>query len=751
VTITGPLVMLCSIAFAQDGSADYFTALHNFEQGNYAIARSFFEEFIRERPEGILVPDARYYLIRISQADGDAAEMIGQGFLYLQRQFYGEHRQEVFNLMLSELVSDQAYVLAFDCLKRYDYLKPDSALLWEICHYLIRQPLYSDRAWPYCPREDTFKVLRAQAIADPAEKEKLYKNIRGIKGDLYLIEFFLGCGDTLKAYDLYGKVAGESMKASMPPSLLYRAAKVSRLFDADLFKRQIAALSVNADYSRKAKLLGALQTGILDSEITPSDPEEANMLLQYYRLDTVAVGLPEGICRERLLADTTRTLQYIQTLRKKYRGVFSLDSLYAEALLEQNWCQEAYNVLFRYNKYVNVRPYLRRVKTYADFYYQRYEQALCNVLIMQTKDPDLLYIAARSMEQLNQNPMDLYAKVMELADDTLLKRQAFKNYLKNAYEHQRYNALAGYGPSYFTADGELLDIYLNSLVRTGNKTKADSLLGKPLKKYTAGFMKDYISAYGEYLVEGKKYDQAISYCDSIMRNAPLFLTDKIYYDCALSLFMEQKYAAAESLFDLIFSRYRYGERYAAAAFKIATIKYVNGDFDSAGFFYDIASADTALRLNALQNELIAYKKSEDWDRVIVAGTSLLAVLPDDASDETLFEIGYAYLRRTDGPRAIDYLKRAIAIKPDPEYHYWLAEVYLGRGDFIQALYNYQAIVANFSRDEMWAPTAEFKSGLALEFLGEVEEARSLYRDIIKRRGVADVWGGEAKKRLELIK
>jgi len=752
MTTMAPFLILCSIAFAQDGAADYFTARHNFEQNNYAIARSFFEEFIRERPEDILVPNARYYLIRISQADGNTTEMLAQGFQYLQRQFYGERRQEVFNLMLSELIDQKAYLLAFDCLKRYDYLKPDSTLLWEICLHLVEQPLYSDKIWPYCPRQDTFKFLRAQAIVDPTEKAELYGHIKGIKGELYLTDFFLGFGDTLKAYDLYRKITMESMKIPLPLPLLYRAAKVSRLFDADLFKSQIAELSMSADFSRKAKLLKALQTGVLETEITPSDPEETNMLLQYYRLDTVAVGLPEDIDREGLFADTTNFLQNIQMLRKKYRDVFSLDSLYAEALLEQDLYQDAYNVLLKYGKYVNVKPYLRRVKTYADFYYQRYEQALCNVLIMQSRDPNLLYIAARSKEQLDQNPLDLYAKVMELAGDTLLKRKAFNNYLKSAYKYQRYQTIAGYDPSYFTtADDKLFEIYLYSQVRTGNKAKADSLFGSFVREYSMEFTKDYVNAYGEYLVEGKKYDLAISYYDSIMQCAPGYLTDKMSYNYALSLFMKQNYTAAESLFHLIFTQYRNSDKYAAAAFKIATIKYVNGDFDSAGFYYHIAGADTTLKQNALQNELIAYKKSEDWNKVIRSGTNLLAMLPDDAGDETLFEIGYAYLRRADAPRAIEYLKRAIAVKPSPEHHYWLAEAYLGRGDFIRALYHYQAIVADFARDEMWMPTAEFKSGLALEFLGEVEQARALYRDLIKKRGVADVWGGEAKKRLELIK
>jgi hypothetical protein len=52
---------------------------------------------------------------------------------------------------------------------------------------------------------------------------------------------------------------------------------------------------------------------------------------------------------------------------------------------------------------------------------------------------------------------------------------------------------------------------------------------------------------------------------------------------------------------------------------------------------------------------------------------------------------------------------------------------------------------------MWEPTAEFKSGLALEFMDKTAEAKKLYEGIIKRRGKGDVWGAEALKRLELMK
>jgi hypothetical protein len=57
---------------------------------------------------------------------------------------------------------------------------------------------------------------------------------------------------------------------------------------------------------------------------------------------------------------------------------------------------------------------------------------------------------------------------------------------------------------------------------------------------------------------------------------------------------------------------------------------------------------------------------------------------------------------------------------------------------------------DFPKDEMWYPTSWFKSGLAMEMLGSVLEAKMVYSDMVKKRGDADVWGSEAKKRLEKL-
>ncbi|UCG91975.1 MAG: hypothetical protein JSV97_13100, partial [candidate division WOR-3 bacterium] len=58
------------------------------------------------------------------------------------------------------------------------------------------------------------------------------------------------------------------------------------------------------------------------------------------------------------------------------------------------------------------------------------------------------------------------------------------------------------------------------------------------------------------------------------------------------------------------------------------------------------------------------------------------------------------------------------------------------------------IVHQFPHDEMWTPTAQYKSGIVLEFMDQFDEAKKIYKQLINKRGLGDTWGAEAQKRLE---
>lgn len=148
--------------------------------------------------------------------------------------------------------------------------------------------------------------------------------------------------------------------------------------------------------------------------------------------------------------------------------------------------------------------------------------------------------------------------------------------------------------------------------------------------------------------------------------------------------------------------------------------------------------------------MICYKKAEDWDRAAETGKKILKSVSGDWELDIQFDIGYAYLRSGNAKDAIKYLKMTVASKPNPEFHYWLGESYLAKADFIRALYQYQKIIELFPKDEMWTPTAEYKTGIIFEFMDDFDEAKRVYKQIIKKRGIEDTWGIEAQKRLEII-
>jgi TolA-binding protein len=100
---------------------------------------------------------------------------------------------------------------------------------------------------------------------------------------------------------------------------------------------------------------------------------------------------------------------------------------------------------------------------------------------------------------------------------------------------------------------------------------------------------------------------------------------------------------------------------------------------------------------------------------------------------------------------VQYIKKAADAEPSPEYYFWLGEAYLTKADFVRALYQYKKIVEVFPRDEMWTPTAEFKVGIVLEFMDEIEEAKDVYTSMIKKRGAGDTWAVEAQRRLDELR
>lgn len=714
-----------------------------YERSDYGIARAFLEEYIKVSPDGPSVPEARYYLIRIADADRDFPEFWDLANGYLKNDRWGARREEIFNLLLTRLVEQGSFRAAFGYLEKYDYLDPDTLLRERIALTLLEQTPGDDRVWDMSPQTDSFRILRASCISDALVRDEILSGVSGFKGRLLRVENFLQAGDTVRAYYVFP----DSVPEELPAGLRYRFTKICRLFNRDKFDGSRSRLRQLKGYENKADLLGALEYGRGQEKIVPRDDEENRLWVQACGYDTVSHALPDSIDLDSILSDTARAFTLLDSLRTVYRPNFHLDSLYAAALLERGRDEEAGAAVDGYLKYHNVRRFVLTVQGFASFARGDIGPALKNLILGQNRSASTLYRIAVCLERSDRDGRECFRAALALRPDSTLKLAILRKLLPVEFARGNYPALAAYRAEELTADTALLGLHLKSLARTGARDRSDSLYLACFGELDPG----YLNGYGEYLMDKRYFPRARALYDSIVAFSVVRLSDTTFYNWALVPFQAGEYDTAQERFHFCAARFPKSELSSSVLFKIATIKYQLGDFDSAGSYYVKSAADSSFRHDALKNAVIAYKKAEEWNEVISAGRRYLDLaLPLEKADAS-FEIGYACLRLGNFRKSINYFRTAVAADPQPEFHYWLAETYLGRGDFIRALYHYQAIVNKFPKDEMWVPTAEFKSGLALEFLDRTAEAEKLYRGIIKRRGAGDVWGAEAVKRLELLK
>jgi len=732
---------LAFLMWAAEG--DFETAKKAYKKGRYKIAEVYLDNLLEEESYSEYFPDATYYLTKIYDKRGDFIKLLSSANYFLNNYEYDHRCKEIFNILLKRLNEKEAFNVAFDYIKNYDYLINDYEILDETGHGLFKQnkKLLADYIFSLVPQTDTIKILRATITDDFSEKREIYESMEGSTGKIYLIEFLLETGDTIGAYEIYRSIDLKGVK----DKVLYRYAKISILFDGSTFARSTKRLRKSSEYKNKVLLLKALSFGYLEELIIPDDQEECALLIEYLKQDTVSRNLPDSVNLDSLISDSLAEHNII-SIREKIGDNYYLDSVFCEILLNNNKIYEAFGVIAPYLEYQNTIDYVRKIRALKYYHEGKFDLAAKDIILSHNDEPGIILVLANSLTNIGENSIYLYEKIVNTTKDTLLLSQGLKSLVKIQFENKKYYDVIKYKFDVLDNDTSLIRIYVYSLARTGKKEKADSIFSQ----FFVSQDYEFANYYGEYLIDKKKYVKANKYYDSIVHSADNSLPDRLYYNWALIPFLQGKVDTALNRFVYYIDDFRGGKEYYKAAFKIATINYLRQDFDTAAYYYGLASEDDSLCNDAFQNQMICYKKAEDWDRAVETGKKILKSVSGDWELDIQFDIGYAYLRSGNAKDAIKYLKMTVVSKPNPEFHYWLGESYLAKADFIRALYQYQKIIELFPKDEMWTPTAEYKTGIIFEFMDDFDEAKRVYKQIIKKRGIGDTWGIEAQKRLEII-
>jgi len=725
-------------------SREYGYAKDAFKKGNYAIARIYFENILQDDVNRDLFPDALYYLILIHEREDDFIGVLSSAGRFLEDHDHDLRAQAILALVVQGLVERSAYRVACEYVKKYDFLVGDSPILEELGQKLLKggEHELADYILSFVAQSDTIKILRAMTMSDLVAREKMLESLKNVTRDLYLAENYLLRGDTVSAFLSFRGLEGERYSGGA----LYRYAKLALLFAPDVAARAVEKLRSAKGFERKSDLLYAMLGKTRLPHFLPEDAEENALFVRICNVDTVSREPPEGISLDSILRESGDTLAEIRELRKRYRDSYFIDSLYCHQLVTRTDYEQANRVISGYLRYNNVEGYVRRTIAYYQFSEKEFGLAAKNIILADYKSPTASYLLAECLSKMGNDATDLFEYVMSNTADSVLHDRAVKGYVRERYASGAYADVCSVPIDELAADTTLIRFYARSLARCGLPGRADSLVsvwfGRP----------DYevVNLYGEYLIDKEQHAKAKAYYDSVLQSTPGPVNEDFYYNWAMTYFLSNEMDTALARFRSYVSRFPLGRHYHAALFKIATLNYLDENYDSAGYYYDLASEDVELAPDALENAMISFKKAANWRMVIEIGDRRLARVGEDRQADVRFEIGYAWLRSGRIHEAIKNLEIAARAKSEPSYHYWLGEAYLGKGDFARAFHSYQKVVHEHPDDEMWVPTARYKTGIALELLDEINAATEMYKQIIRERGVSDPIAAEAKLRLDFL-
>lgn len=706
-------------------------------RGEYRMAEAYLIGVLDDEEDRSLSREAQYHLCRLYSETRDFLPLLTQANAYLADYHFDQRGQEVFQMLLEMFCERHAYTMAFEYIKNYDFLVEDDSLLRIIAFGLLSQgnDTMTDYILSLCAECDTILSLRAALVADPEMKLSLYSRMSPPRRNIYLARFYLQGGDTVSACEIY--LSGDLDE--MTDGLLYSWTKLAYLFNVQHFKKMVKDLRTKPGYEMKAALLSALHAGKLPGNLVLHDSEECSLLVRCLKnrvLDWTWEGPP--------LALDSVTLDRIAALKDSITDNYYLDSLHARVLLREGNSAQAYQIMREYLDYVNTVCFARFVRAQHHYDEGEYAQAAKDLILAQRKEPESLFKLAHSFDALGKDPLPLYEEVKATSQDTLLDAKVARRIMVINFRREEYQAVITCPWEIIKNESDLVKLHLYSLAATGAVEKAESLCMDNFGQRDPLL----VQYYGDHLIREKRFKTARRYHDSLQIAGEIRDIDRALFNWALVPFLQEEFDTAMSRLGRYIDAFPRGEAYHKAFFKIATGYYLQQKFDSAAYYYGIASSDGELRDDALRNQLVCMKKAGLWQEAVVVAESLLPSVSAEEEPDLWFDIGYAYLRSGNARAAIENLTIAMQRQSTPEYHYWLAEAYLTKGDFLRSLWQYQKVVDLFPKDDMWMPTAWYKTGIVLEFLDELDAAQKVYRMIIRARGSGDTWSREARQRLE---
>ena len=218
-----------------------------------------------------------------------------------------------------------------------------------------------------------------------------------------------------------------------------------------------------------------------------------------------------------------------------------------------------------------------------------------------------------------------------------------------------------------------------------------------------------------------------------------------------------RYQEALERFTALLDRYPDTDLEGQVLFKMGSALYALEQYPDASLQYRRAAeriSDDDLRADALFNAGICRARMNDWDGAISAYRELLEGFPGHPESGTWsLRLGFAYLEAGQAGRALETF---VGIDPGAddelgaELQFWIGECYFKMDRYERAAEEYLRVGFLYPHQVQWAATAEYNAGVSYEKMGRAEEARTIYRKLIRTRGTGDQWGRMAEERLRQL-
>jgi len=306
---------------------------------------------------------------------------------------------------------------------------------------------------------------------------------------------------------------------------------------------------------------------------------------------------------------------------------------------------------------------------------------------------------------------------------------------------------------------------IKSLFRLKKITEGTKKIKSFRKRYSDEYDKNFIEPIfylekADALTALKKWDKALKAYEALLDEYEKSnQVAKALYGKALVLYSIDKKDEAFEIWTEIMEKYPNDDITIEVSYYLGSVFMNEEKFDEA-----IKSLQIIVRHNKTHNlKKYAYKQLIDLYRKLGfndAAAKMIREYIDTYPDEDdvflkRIEIGNIYQANEEFDTALDYFKRLLyEAKGEDEsaVQFYIAETYMKKKQFRKAISEFlkvKYLIKNISVKD-WAITSVYKSAICYEQLGEMNKAKTLYEEILKKYPTNTPYGRHADKMIKKI-